>query len=82
MPCLKLKNGTECFHPSDSEIFFKSLVKVEWRYSCIAILLGFFKTQTYTQIHALLKDLAFLMTHMEVLNPDTSHHLGQFRRQK
>jgi len=44
--------------------------------------LDFFKTRTYTQIHALLKDLTFLMTHVKILNSDTPHHLGQFRSQK
>lgn len=79
MPHLKLNN----IHTTTHDVFILVfLLKVEWRYSCIAITLGFFKTQTYMQIHVLLKDLTFLMTHVKALNPDTPYHFGQFRSQK
>ena len=86
MPCLKLKTSHTTTHDVFILVilrfFFKSLVKVEWRYSCTAVILSFFKTQTYMHIHVLLKDLTFLMTHVKVLSPDTPHHSGQFRNQK
>lgn len=65
-------NTMWCFHPGDFEgCFSKSDVFPEWRHSCFAVILGFFKTETYTW-----KDLTFPMTPMKILNPDTPHHLG------